>query len=86
MIGNNKSEAILRVFAHEERRTPMKDQKGKNSPATAHFPPLDPQPMREVNDPPVPNRAWTEMRLGRDIDDLTEQERRDLYLGRDGLF
>ncbi len=64
----------------------MKDQKGKNSPATEHFPPLDPQPFREVNDPPVPNRAWTQMRLGSDIDDLTEQERRDLYLGRDGLF
>ena len=34
--------------------------------------------------PPVPNRAWTAMRMGKDIDELTEEEKRDLYLGRDG--
>ena len=39
-----------------------------------------------VSDPPVPNRAWTEMRLGKDIDALTEEEKRDLYLGRDAIF
>ena len=33
--------------------------------------------------PPVPNRAWTAMRQGLDIDELTEEERRDLYIGRD---
>ena len=33
--------------------------------------------------PPVPNRAWTAMRQGLDIDELTEEERRELYLGRD---
>ena len=32
--------------------------------------------------PPVPNRAWTAMRQGLDIDELTEEERRDLYIGR----
>ena len=26
-------------------------------------------------DPPVPNRAWTEMRLGKDIDELSEEEK-----------
>ena len=36
--------------------------------------------------PPVPNRAWTEMRRGKDIDELTEEEKRDLYVGRDELF
>ena len=36
--------------------------------------------------PPVPNRAWTAMRMGKDIDELTEQEKRDLYYGRDGGF
>jgi len=36
--------------------------------------------------PPVPNRAWTAMRAGADIDELTEQERRNLYLGRDSLL
>ncbi len=39
-----------------------------------------------VGDPPVPNRAWTEMRLGRDIDELSEDEKADLYLGHDRLF
>ncbi len=33
--------------------------------------------------PPVPNRAWTAMRMGKDIDELTEDEKRDLYMGRD---
>ncbi len=36
--------------------------------------------------PPVPNRAWTAMRQGLDIDQLSEEEKRDLYLGRDGLI
>ena len=36
--------------------------------------------------PPVPNRAWTAMRKGMDIDELSEEERRDLYLGRDSFF
>ena len=36
--------------------------------------------------PPVPNRAWTAMKAGADIDELTEQERRNLYLGRDELI
>ena len=33
--------------------------------------------------PPVPNRAWTAMRRGLDVDELSEEERRDLYIGRD---
>ncbi len=33
--------------------------------------------------PPVPNRAWTAMRAGLDIDELSEEEKRDLYVGRD---
>lgn len=36
--------------------------------------------------PPVPNRAWTAMRSGVDIEELTEEERRDMYLGRDDIF
>lgn len=36
--------------------------------------------------PPVPNRAWTAMRNGMDIDNLTEEEKRDLYLGADDIF
>ncbi len=36
--------------------------------------------------PPVPNRAWTAMKKGMDIDELTEGEKADLYLGRDKIF
>ena len=36
--------------------------------------------------PPVPNRAWTAMRAGYDIDALSEEEKRELYVGRDNLF
>ena len=36
--------------------------------------------------PPVPNRAWTAMRQGLDIDNLTEEEKRDMYYGRDNIF
>ena len=36
--------------------------------------------------PPVPNRAWTAMRKGMDIDELTEEEKAELYLGRDNYF
>ena len=36
--------------------------------------------------PPVPNRAWTAMRMGKDITELSEEEKRDLYVGRDRLF
>ena len=36
--------------------------------------------------PPVPNRAWTAMRAGKDIDELTEEEKRDLYLGNDNYI
>lgn len=36
--------------------------------------------------PPVPNRAWTAMRMGKDISELTEEEKRDMYYGRDGFI
>jgi len=33
--------------------------------------------------PPVPNRAWTAMRQGLDIEELSAEERRSLYYGKD---
>lgn len=36
--------------------------------------------------PPVPNRAWTAMRQGMDIEELTEEEKRDMYYGRDSFL
>ena len=35
---------------------------------------------------PVPNRAWTAMKNGMDIDGLSEEEKRMLYLGRDEIL
>ena len=36
--------------------------------------------------PPVPNRAWTAMRRGKDISELSEEEKREMYYGRDNIF
>ena len=36
--------------------------------------------------PSVPNRAWTAMRNGVDIDGLTDEERMEMYYGRDNIF
>ncbi len=36
--------------------------------------------------PPVPNRAWTAMRAGLDIDQLSEEEKRELYYGKDPII
>ena len=36
--------------------------------------------------PPVPNRAWTAMRMGKDIDELSEEEKKTLYYGKDGII
>ncbi|MBP5429214.1 MAG: hypothetical protein J6Z04_08040 [Clostridia bacterium] len=60
----------------EQRKKPIEEFPGA-VPAT------DVPRTPEVPDPPVPNRAWTEMKLGRDVDDLTPEERSDLYIGRD---
>lgn len=35
--------------------------------------------------PPVPDRAWTAMRNGVDIDTLSPEERRNLDFGRDNI-
>ena len=67
----------------------------QNEPETIEFPPAThmdipgvPLPGVELPayNPPVPNRAWTAMRAGRDIEELTEEEKRDLYIGHDDLF
>ena len=36
--------------------------------------------------PPVPNRAWTAMKAGKDIDALSEEEKRLLYYGKDEII
>ncbi len=64
--------------------TPSKKKPIEEFPGAAPVPAVPPIP--EVPDPPVPNRAWTERKRGRDIDDLTQEERNDLYIGRDRLL
>ena len=63
----------------EKKKKPIEEFPGA-TPETAipHVP--------EIPDPPVPNRAWTEMKRGRDIDELTQAERNDLYIGHDPLI
>ncbi len=36
--------------------------------------------------PPVPNRAWTAMKAGMDIDELSDEEKRMLYYGKDTIL
>ena len=45
-----------------------------------------PEVIPPTFNPPVPNRAWTAMKAGKDIDDLTDEERNMLYYGKDQFF
>ena len=62
---------------------PLKDRPkmGDAAPAGVNVPDVS----IPLFNPPVPNRAWTAMKAGMDIEELTEEERRDLYLGHDNL-
>ncbi len=63
-----------------------------NIPDTQHLPGKNDTGINNPNielpafNPPVPNRAWTAMRAGVDIDSLTEAEKADLYIGRDNIL
>ena len=69
---NNRARSVDGRYAKETTRSAVP---GINTPDIA---------LPAFN-PPVPNRAWTAMRMGKDIDELTEEEKRDLYVGRDGI-
>ena len=45
-----------------------------------------PEIILPAYNPPVPNRAWTAMKNGKDIDELSEEEKRMLYYGKDGII
>lgn len=47
-------------------------------PGTNHVGIGNPDIALPAYNPPVPNRAWTEMRAGRDIDDLSYEEIEDM--------
>ena len=46
----------------------------------------NPEIFPPAQNPPVPNRAWTAMKSGMDIEELSEEEKRELYIGRDFMF
>ena len=74
-----KDKSYTNVNNNGKERNVMKDSlatPGVNTPEV--IPP--------AYNPPVPNRAWTAMRMGMDIEQLSEEEKRDLYVGRDRLF
>ena len=63
----------------------MKERKNEDAPIE-EFPPVNlPHYDAPVGDPPVPNRAFTEMRLDADIDVLTEVEKAKLYFNGNAL-
>ena len=84
---------------NQNKRTPennLHDTKenieGFNVPDTMHLPGKNDTGINNPNielpafNPPVPNRAWTDMRAGLDIDALSDEEKRDLYIGRDNIL
>jgi len=69
-----------------------KNEKREELPILLDRPGMSPNSTAGINspeiappafNPPVPNRAWTAMRAGMDIEELTEEEKRDLYVGPD---
>lgn len=71
---------IYDPFAPDSFRNEKREAYGDDLPTVGD--PID----NPADNPPVPNRAWTEMKNGMDIDDLTEEEKRDMYYGSDSLF
>jgi len=60
----------------------MKERKREDAPIE-EFPSINsPHIAQPVSDPPVPNRAHTEMRLDAGIDVLTEAEKAKLYFNK----
>ena len=61
----------------------MKERKHEDMPIeefpTVNLPHID----APIGDPPVPNRAHTEMKLSEGIDVLSEAEKAELYFNRD---
>ena len=72
---NTKEENIKNPPKYRNDNSPNATP-GINSPDIA---------LPEFN-PPVPNRAWTAMKNGVDIDALSPEEKRNLYLGRDNIL
>lgn len=74
-----KSEPKSATYRAESERFPGNKQNsvpGINSPEIS---------LPAFN-PPVPNRAWTAMQQGLDIEELSEEEKRNLYSANDNYL
>ena len=61
----------------------MKERKNDDMPIE-EFPSINsPHIAKPISDPPVPNRAHTEMKLAEGIDTLSETEKAQLYFNRE---
>ena len=80
MEKNNKNTPTVNQTEKHNVRNYRKDAPGAVSGINS------PDVELPAYNPPVPNRAWTAMRNGMDIDALSEEEKREMYLGRDDIF
>jgi len=72
----DKTDGKTEIPMPERRNTTSSEVPGINTPGIE---------LPAFN-PPVPNRAWTAMRNGVDISELSEDEKRDLYVGHDDIL
>ena len=71
----------------KENRKDKQHEKYREDGAVSSVPGINnPEIELPPYNPPVPNRAWTAMRNGKDIEELSEEEKHDLYLGRDDIL
>ena len=71
-----------KIISDEEKKPKSEKTDGNSSVGGASHPGIE---LPAFN-PPVPNRAWTAMRKGLDIEQLSESEKADLYIGKDNIF
>ena len=74
-----KEKDYLRIDPDADDRAPLPNTMIVPGNNQSEIAPLAPNP-------PVPNRAWTAMKAGYDIEELSEDEKLEMYLGRDELF
>ena len=74
-----KEKDYLRIDPDADDRAPLPSTMIVPGNNQSEIAPLAPNP-------PVPNRAWTAMKMGADIETLTDEERSMLYYGRDDII
>ena len=85
MKNKNSNENINENKVRESAKGKL--PKGRESGTEAAIPGINtPGIELPAFNPPVPNRAWTAMRMGVDIDALSEEEKRELYYGKDEIL